>query len=93
MCSTSRVSLDVDPQVAASVASHVGAAWTTSVAELLADEDVQIVVVCSPHQFHAEQVIAACRAGKQVILCEKPFAMSQEEAEQQGGWSWCEGTA
>jgi myo-inositol 2-dehydrogenase/D-chiro-inositol 1-dehydrogenase len=74
--------MDVDPQVAASVASRVGATWTTSVAELLADEDVQIVVVCSPHQFHAEQVIAACRAGKQAILCEKPFAMSQEQAEQ-----------
>jgi myo-inositol 2-dehydrogenase / D-chiro-inositol 1-dehydrogenase len=43
---------------------------------------VQIVVICSPHQFHAEQVIAACRAGKQAVLCEKPFAMSQDEAEQ-----------
>ncbi|MCH6471991.1 Gfo/Idh/MocA family protein [Sinomonas terrae] len=74
--------MDVDPKIAESVAGRVGAAWTTSMDELLADESVQIVVVCSPHQFHAEQVIAACRAGKQAILCEKPFAMSQAEAEQ-----------
>jgi myo-inositol 2-dehydrogenase/D-chiro-inositol 1-dehydrogenase len=74
--------MDVDPDVAASVAGRVGAKSTTSMEELLADEDVQIVVICSPHQFHAEQVIAACRAGKQAILCEKPFAMTQEEAEQ-----------
>jgi myo-inositol 2-dehydrogenase/D-chiro-inositol 1-dehydrogenase len=74
--------MDVDADVAKSVAGRVGAAWTTSVEELLADEDVQIVAICSPHHFHAEQVIAACRAGKKAILCEKPFAMSQEEAEQ-----------
>jgi predicted dehydrogenase len=72
--------MDVDPDVAASVASRVDARWTTSVEELLADDEVQIVVVCSPHQFHAEQVIAACRAGKKAILCEKPFAMTEDEA-------------
>jgi predicted dehydrogenase len=73
--------MDVDPSIAESVAGRVGAAWTTDTQELLDDPDVQIVAVCSPHQFHAEQVIAACRAGKQAILCEKPFAMTGEEAE------------
>src|SRR3954454_17993741 len=73
--------MDVDAAVAESVATRVGASWTTSVEELLADEDVQIVVICSPHQFHAEQVIAACRAGKRAVLCEKPFAMSTAQAE------------
>lgn len=74
--------MDVDPTVAESVAGRVGAAWTTSMDELLADDDVHVVVICSPHQFHAAQVIAACRAGKQAILCEKPFAMTQAEAEE-----------
>lgn len=74
--------MDVDPAVAESVAGRVGAAWTTSMDELLDDDDVHVVVICSPHQFHAMQVIAACRAGKQAVLCEKPFAMTQEEAEQ-----------
>lgn len=74
--------MDVDANIAQSVAGRVGADWTTDVDELLADDRVQIVVVCSPHQFHAAQVIAACRAGKQAVLCEKPFAMSQSEAEE-----------
>jgi predicted dehydrogenase len=73
--------MDVDPAVAESVAGRVGAAWTTSVEELLADPAVEIVAICSPHQFHAEQVIAACRAGKRAVLCEKPFAMTPEQAQ------------
>jgi len=72
--------MDVDPSVAESVASRVGSAFSTSMEELLADPSVDIVAICSPHQYHAEQVIAACRAGKKAILCEKPFAMSGEEA-------------
>lgn len=72
--------MDVDPAVAESVASRVGSAFSTSVEELLADPAVDVVAICSPHQFHAAQVIAACRAGKKAVLCEKPFAMNGEEA-------------
>jgi myo-inositol 2-dehydrogenase / D-chiro-inositol 1-dehydrogenase len=72
--------MDVDPAVAESVAGRVGARFSTSMEELLADPDVDIVAICSPHQFHAAQVIASCRAGKKAVLCEKPFAMSGEEA-------------
>ncbi|MFK4640627.1 Gfo/Idh/MocA family protein [Paenarthrobacter histidinolovorans] len=72
--------MDVDPTVAESVAARVGAAHSTSIDALLGDPDVDIVAICSPHQFHAEQVIAACRAGKKAVLCEKPFAMNADEA-------------
>ncbi|MGY4543068.1 myo-inositol 2-dehydrogenase/D-chiro-inositol 1-dehydrogenase [Arthrobacter sp. UYNi723] len=72
--------MDVDPAVAESVANRVGAAFSTSMEELLADPSVDVVAICSPHQFHAAQVIAACRAGKKAVLCEKPFAMSGDEA-------------
>jgi myo-inositol 2-dehydrogenase/D-chiro-inositol 1-dehydrogenase len=72
--------MDVDPAVAESVAGRVGARFSTSMEELLADPAVDIVAICSPHQFHATQVIASCRAGKKAVLCEKPFAMSDEEA-------------
>ena len=73
--------MDVDPAVASSVAARVGATASTSVDHLLGDTGVDIVAICSPHQFHAEQVIAACRAGKKAVLCEKPFAMNAAEAE------------
>lgn len=72
--------MDVDASVAESVAARVGANYSTSMEALLGDPDVDIVAICSPHQFHADQVIAACRAGKKAVLCEKPFAMSGEEA-------------
>ncbi|NQX26486.1 Gfo/Idh/MocA family oxidoreductase [Microbacteriaceae bacterium VKM Ac-2854] len=74
--------MDVSPEIAQKVAARVGAAWTTSLDELLADPAVEVVAICSPHPFHAAQVIAACRSGKKAVLCEKPFAMSGEEAEQ-----------
>jgi Predicted dehydrogenases and related proteins len=72
--------MDVDADLAASVAVRAGARSTTSMDELLADERVEVVVVCSPHVFHAEQVVAACRAGKRAILCEKPFAFDAQQA-------------
>jgi len=71
---------DVVAAVAATVASRVGAIYSTSIDALLDDPRVEVVAVCSPHEFHAAQVIAACRAGKNAVLCEKPFAMSGREA-------------
>ncbi len=71
---------DVNPAVAGAVAARVGARASTSAAELLDDPAVDVVAICSPHQFHAAQVMAACRAGKRAVLCEKPFAMTGAEA-------------
>ena len=41
--------------------------------EVINDPDVQAVWVCSPSQFHADQIKAAAKAGKH-IFCEKPIA-------------------
>jgi myo-inositol 2-dehydrogenase / D-chiro-inositol 1-dehydrogenase len=46
---------------------------------------VDVVAVCSPPQFHAEQVTAACAAGKRAVLCEKPLATSAAEADEIAG--------
>ena len=47
---------------------------------VLADEQVDAVVLATPHSLHAAQVSAAARAGKHVF-CEKPFALTKAEAE------------
>ncbi len=47
--------------------------------ELLAEARPDVVSVCSPNAFHAEQSIAALEAGANV-LCEKPMAIRLEDA-------------
>jgi predicted dehydrogenase len=74
--------MDVDPAVAKSVAARADAESATSIEQVLENPAVDVVAVCSPHQFHAEQVAAICAAGKRGILCEKPLATSRVEAEQ-----------
>src|ERR687893_2562718 len=49
-------------------------------AELLADDEVEVVVVSSPNRLHAEYNQAALAAGKHVV-CEKPFALTAAEAD------------
>jgi len=53
---------------------------TTDLDHLLEHDDVDAVVICTPTGFHPDQVVAAANAGKHVF-CEKPMAMSVEEAE------------
>ena len=48
---------------------------------LLAREDVEAVVVCTPSGQHSREVIAAARHGKHVLV-EKPMALSLAEADQ-----------
>jgi len=47
---------------------------------LLADPNVNAVVLATPHSMHAAQVIAAAKAGRHVF-CEKPFALTKAHAE------------
>src|SRR3954452_13397163 len=55
------------------VATFGGRAYDT-VAALCRDDRVDAIYVATPHQHHAEHVVAAAGAGKHV-LCEKPMAL------------------
>jgi predicted dehydrogenase len=48
--------------------------------KLLADKNVDAVVLATPHSLHSAQVVAAAKAGKHVF-CEKPFALHKADAE------------
>src|SRR5512138_1782448 len=51
--------------------------WTLDTREILADPQVDAVVIATPPYLHAEQLEAALAAGKDVLL-EKPIAESRE---------------
>lgn len=78
---------DIEPGVADQVAAGVRATSSATIEAVLDDPSVEVVAICSPHHAHASQVIAACRAGKQAVLCEKPLAMTVEEAVEIGAAS------
>jgi 1,5-anhydro-D-fructose reductase (1,5-anhydro-D-mannitol-forming) len=52
---------------------------TTSLETLLADKDIDAVYISTTNELHRDQTIAAAKAGKH-ILCEKPLAMSLDDA-------------
>jgi predicted dehydrogenase len=56
-------------------AERFGARPVESYDAVLAAPDVDAVILATPHSLHAEQVIAAARAGKHVFV-EKPFTLS-----------------
>jgi inositol 2-dehydrogenase len=72
---------DTDLERARSVAQELEIAYFYDSAEaLVARHDVQGVVIASPAKFHTSAIQAAAAAGKH-ILCEKPLALTLEEAD------------
>lgn len=70
----------VDPRAAAcrQFAAEFGATAFASLEEMLAAPHIDAVYIASPHEYHAEQTIAALRAGKHVLV-EKPMATSVDD--------------
>lgn len=69
-----------DREAVADAAERFGyAGYSTDWRELVEDPRVEVVDVCTPDDRHAAPALAALKAGKHVI-CEKPLAMSVEEA-------------
>jgi predicted dehydrogenase/threonine dehydrogenase-like Zn-dependent dehydrogenase len=64
---------------AAATARRWGATYcTTDFQEVLADKDIDAVIIATRHHLHASMALEALRAGKHVLL-EKPLALSSDE--------------
>ncbi len=57
-----------------------GVPYCTDYHELLDKDDIDIAIVCSPDNLHAQMVSDFLRAGKHV-LCEKPLALTLEDCQ------------
>src|SRR3954469_21760254 len=69
-----------DPAGKKALAEKFGLQLTASYADVLADQNIDAVVLATPHSQHAAEVIAAAKAGKHVF-CEKPFTLTKEDAQ------------
>ncbi|HUZ25254.1 MAG TPA: Gfo/Idh/MocA family oxidoreductase [Streptosporangiaceae bacterium] len=70
-----------DADAARAAARRLGwAAAETDWRALISRDDVQLVDICAPGDLHAQIAIAALDAGKHV-LCEKPLASTEAEAD------------
>jgi len=70
----------LDPTKNEEVAQAHGARTTTSIDDILNDASIDVVDICLPTFMHADVSIRALEAGKHVF-CEKPMALTVEEAD------------
>ncbi len=67
---------DVNREAAQSLAAHCGIPKIAeSSEEVIADPQVEAVLICSPTDTHTDLIVEAAKAGKH-IFCEKPIAQS-----------------
>ena len=71
--------IDGAPGRAAAKAEECGGKVFDSLEEALKDPAIDAVIVCTPARSHCDISVAALKAGKHV-LCEKPMAVSAEDA-------------
>ena len=68
--------------LAESFAREFGAnRWYADWQDLINDKEIDAVYIATPVNLHAEQTMAAAKAGKH-ILCEKPMALNTQECDQ-----------
>ena len=68
------------PEKARDYAGKQGFPLYSDYNKVLADPDIDAIVLATPHSTHAEQIIAAAKAGKHVFT-EKPFTLTTLSAE------------
>ncbi|MEO6205124.1 MAG: Gfo/Idh/MocA family oxidoreductase, partial [Mycobacteriales bacterium] len=76
VCDPNPARVDVARELAPDVRGH------SSGADLLADPEVDLVIVSTPPDTHAEWALRSLEAGKHVVV-EKPFCITVDEADRQ----------
>ena len=79
--SSGRCSASIPSDAARKGAQAAGLETSARFEDALARDDIEAVILCTPHKHHAGQIIAAAKAGKHVF-CEKPLCTT---AQRDGG--------
>jgi myo-inositol 2-dehydrogenase / D-chiro-inositol 1-dehydrogenase len=69
---------DARPESARALAAELQCSAVASPDELLADEEIEAVVIAASSTAHADLIVAAAREGK-AVFCEKPAGMTLRE--------------
>lgn len=72
---------DIDKEKAKITSKQYGCKYFTDYKELLKQENIDVIHICTPHYLHAPIAIEAMRTGKHV-LTEKPMSISVSDAEE-----------
>ncbi len=72
--------VDINAERAQEVAGELECGWTTELAEVLADDAVDVVFVMTPSGLHGEIAIAALEAGKHTVTT-KPMEVTLEKCD------------
>jgi predicted dehydrogenase len=80
--SNTSITFTADPNVelARSLAAATGARHSGNVEELLASQDVDAVLISTPHHLHAPLAVKAAESGKHVVV-EKPMATTLKDCD------------
>ncbi|MDD3832786.1 MAG: Gfo/Idh/MocA family oxidoreductase [Oscillospiraceae bacterium] len=85
ICTTERIRFegvyDIDPERMKLALSDGISKEYSSYQELLADKEIDLVLIATPNNFHMTYACQAMEAGKMVV-CEKPVAMSSDELQE-----------
>ncbi len=68
-----------DSAGAGKTAAEIGCRCSDDYNEILADKDVDGVIIVTSNSYHKELIIAAAKAGK-AVFCEKPMAINYKDA-------------
>lgn len=71
---------DIVPERAKAFAERFSVPGFTSIGELLAQPDIDVITVLTPSGMHADLAVQAARAGRHIVV-EKPMALTLEDAD------------
>jgi predicted dehydrogenase len=71
--------VDVDADARAAMAPYLSDV-AAELDDVLRDDRVEAVILCTPHKFHTDQIVAAA-AHRKHVFCEKPLSTSGHDAQ------------